>query len=132
MKWISQTFRVVRLTLLLSSPAQMILWKSSYGGITFTPLTRAHPRGWGWLQPRHPSKCQKSKFKSTDFVDMLISKVLFDLLFSWCQPLKIGNDYWIRIFKNELMKLKRNMIGHRTCSYICMNINAVASSVMVQ
>jgi hypothetical protein len=31
-EWLPQTFRVVLLTLMLLSPAQMILWKSSYGG----------------------------------------------------------------------------------------------------
>jgi len=58
-EWLPQTFRVV-LTLMLSSRGQMVLWKSSYGGITSTSLTRAHPgRG---LQPSHPSKPQRPKF----------------------------------------------------------------------
>ena len=43
-EWFPQTFRVVLLTQILSSPTQMVLWKSSYGGITSTSLTWAHPR----------------------------------------------------------------------------------------
>jgi hypothetical protein len=49
-------------------------------------LTGAHPRG-GGCQAAAPPK-PKLKKKETDFVDIMISKVLRDLPFSQNQPLK--------------------------------------------
>ena len=79
-----------------------------------------HPSVGGGLQPSHPSKPQRPKFKNTDFIDTMKSKVLFDLLFSWYQPLKSGFDNCIRICKNELTEWKRNKIGH--CDWVTQHV----------
>jgi hypothetical protein len=42
----------------------------------------------------------------------MIPKVLRDLPFSRNQPLKSADEYYIRILKNKLMKLKKKKIGH--------------------
>jgi hypothetical protein len=44
--------------------------------------------------------------KNTDFVYIMISKVLRDLPFSRNQPLKSADDQYINILKNKLIKLK--------------------------
>jgi hypothetical protein len=44
--------------------------------------------------------------KKTDFVDIVISKVLCDLPFSRNEPLK-STDWYIRILKNKLIKLEK-------------------------
>jgi hypothetical protein len=81
---------------------------------------------------------QNWKVKNTDFIDIMISKVLFDLPFRRSQPLKSADDQHIRIFKNKLIKPKKKKQEDRTvwlsdgtCSYIRMYINAVADSVML-
>jgi hypothetical protein len=51
--------------------------------------------------------------KNTDFVDILISKVLSVLSFNRNQPMKSADDKYIRIFKNRLIKLKKKKIGRR-------------------
>jgi hypothetical protein len=51
------------------------------------------------LQPPPPSP-DKRNLKNTDFVDTVISKVLYDLHFSLNQPRKSADDYYIGIFKN--------------------------------
>jgi hypothetical protein len=83
---------------------------------------------------------QNQNLKNTDFVDMMISKVLRDLPFSWNQPLKSADhcQAYIWFFKNKLIKWKRKQgdralrLSHGTCSHICTYINAVANTVMVQ
>jgi hypothetical protein len=67
----------------------------------------------------------------------MISKVLRDLSFSWNQPLKSADDQYTRILKNKLIKLKKQedrilWLGHGTCSYICVYVNWVANSVILQ
>jgi hypothetical protein len=47
-------------------------------------------------------RATKSKFTGSDFVDMMISKVLRDLPFSGKQPLKSADDKNIRISKNKI------------------------------
>jgi hypothetical protein len=49
----------------------------------------------------------KPKFKNTDFVDIMISKVLRDFPFRRNQPLKSADDQYIRILKNKSTKLKK-------------------------
>jgi hypothetical protein len=49
----------------------------------------------------------KLKFKETDFVDILLSKILRDFPFSGKQPLKSADDKYIRILKNKLIKFKK-------------------------
>jgi hypothetical protein len=61
-----------------------------------------------------PSKPpQNRNLKDTDFVDMMLSKILRDLPISRNQPLKLADDWYIRILENKLIKLKKNKkIGH--------------------
>jgi hypothetical protein len=67
------------------------------------------PKGGGGGLPvcSHPphQAPQNRNLKNTDFVNIMISKVLRDLLFSRNQPLK-----YIRILKNKLIKLKKRRI----------------------
>jgi len=51
------------------------------------------------LQP--PLKPPKTKFKNTDFVDMMIPKFLHDLLFSQNQPLTLADNLCIRDLRNK-------------------------------
>jgi hypothetical protein len=66
----------------------------------------AHPRG-GGLQPPHT---QNRNLKTPDFLDMMISKVLYDLPFSQNQLLKLADDYYIRILKNKLIKKNKKIM----------------------
>jgi hypothetical protein len=67
----------------------------------------------------------------------MILEVLRDFAFSRNQPLKSTDEYYIRILKNKLIKLKKEEEGRMlrfsngTWSYISMYINAVANSVML-
>jgi hypothetical protein len=56
-----------------------------------------HPRGGvpGCDLPPPPNEIKK-----TDFVDIIISKILRDLHFSLNQPLKSADDWYIGILKN--------------------------------
>jgi hypothetical protein len=82
----------------------------------------AHPRG-GGLPGCTPQSAQNRNLKSTDFVDIIISKVLRDLPFSRNQPLKLADEQYIRILKNKLIKLKKKQedrtlwLSHGTCRY---------------
>jgi hypothetical protein len=71
----------------------------------------AHPRGQeggGGLPGCSTSKPPiNPNLKSTDFVDIMISKVLRDFPFSRNQPLKSADDWYITILKNKLIKLKK-------------------------
>jgi hypothetical protein len=51
-----------------------------------------------------PPNHLKLKIKKTDFVDIILSKVLRDFHFSRNQPLKLADENCIRILKNKLMK----------------------------
>ena len=51
----------------------------------------AHPKGRGGCWVAAPSTTNKIK-KKTDFVNMVISNVSFDLPYSQNQPLKSGDD----------------------------------------
>jgi hypothetical protein len=98
----------------------------------------AHQRGSlpGCNSPKPPPPKEKSKFKKkTDFVD-IIWNFLRDFPFSRNQPLKSPDDWYIRILKNKLIKLKKKKqeelwLSDGTCSYIRMYIHAVADSVML-
>jgi hypothetical protein len=87
----------------------------------------------------HPTtNSPKPKFKkNTDFVGIIIYKVLRDLPFSRNQPLNSADEWYIRILKNKLIKLKKKqedgtlLFSHGTCGYILMYINAVADNVML-
>jgi hypothetical protein len=57
----------------------------------------------GGLPGYSPQNSQNRNFKNTDFVDIMISKVLRDLPFSRNQPLKSADDQYIRILKNKLI-----------------------------
>jgi hypothetical protein len=63
------------------------------------------------LQPPKPPK-PKLKKKNTDFVDIMTSKISHDFPLSRTQALKSADDWYIRILKNKLIKLKNNKIGH--------------------
>jgi hypothetical protein len=54
-----------------------------------------------------PQKPPKPKFKTTDFVDIMISKVLHDLPFSRNQLLKSADDYCITIFKKLINEIEK-------------------------
>jgi hypothetical protein len=69
-------------------------------------LPRARPR-WGGCQAAAPPNPQKRNLKDTDFVDIMISKVLLDFLFSRNQPLKSADDLYIRILKKQINKIKK-------------------------
>jgi hypothetical protein len=49
---------------------------------------------------------QNRNLENTYFAGYMISKVLHDFPFSRNQPLKSADDYYIRIVKNELLKLR--------------------------
>jgi hypothetical protein len=67
--------------------------------------TRAHPReGTAGIQP--DPKPPKPKFNKHRFCRYYDTKVLPDLPFSRNQPLKSADDWYIRILKNKLIKLK--------------------------
>jgi hypothetical protein len=102
------------------------------------PTDQGHTQeGWGRGATAHPPKPPKLKLKkNTDFVAIMISKVLRDLPFSRNQPLKSPDDKYITILKNKLIKLKKQedrtlWLSHGTCSYIRVYMNAVADSVML-
>jgi hypothetical protein len=57
----------------------------------------------GGLPGCSPPKTAKSKFKKTDSVTILISKLLRDFPSSRNQPLKSADDKYIRILKNKLI-----------------------------
>jgi hypothetical protein len=46
-------------------------------------------------------------FKNSNFVDIVMSKVLRGLPFSRNQPLKEADHQYIRILKNKLIKLEK-------------------------
>jgi hypothetical protein len=76
--------------------------------VVISPYTRPgeHPE-WG-LPGCSPTKPPKTEIKKkTDLVDIMISNVLRDLLFSRNQLLISANGYYIRILKNKLIKLKK-------------------------
>ena len=69
----------------------------------------AHTKGKAaWSNPPKPPKIE---IKEIGFVD-IISELLHDLPFSRNQPLKSADDWYIRILKNKLIKLKKNKTGH--------------------
>jgi hypothetical protein len=74
-------------------------------------VSGAHSRG-GCRIVAPPQTPQNQNLKDTDFVDMIISKVLRDFPFSRNQPLKSADDQYIRILKNKLTKLKNKKTGH--------------------
>jgi hypothetical protein len=67
---------------------------------------RGTPNGaGGGLQA--PQTRENRNVKNTDFVDIMISEVLRDFLFSRNQTLKSADNKYIRILKNKLIKLKK-------------------------
>jgi hypothetical protein len=50
---------------------------------------------------------QNRNLKNTDSVDIVVSRVLRDLPFSWNQTLKLADDWYIRILKDKLIKFKK-------------------------
>jgi hypothetical protein len=69
--------------------------------------TKAAPRGGGGLPGCRPLKPTIRNLKNTDFVDIMISRVLQDFHFSQNQPLKSADDEYITILKNKLTHLKK-------------------------
>jgi hypothetical protein len=71
----------------------------------------SHPQGHsqgGGLSGCGPSEnLQNRNLKNTDFYHIVISKGLRDFPFSRNQPSKSADDSYIRIFKNKLVKLKK-------------------------
>jgi hypothetical protein len=73
-----------------------------------SPQGRTHCGGGGGLPggsptPANPQNCN---LKNTDFVGIMISRVLRDCPFSKNQPLKSADDQYVRILKNILINLK--------------------------
>jgi hypothetical protein len=69
--------------------------------------TVAHPGGGAAAGLQPPPKIpQNQNLKNTYFVDIMISKVLCDLLFSRNQTLKSADDQYIRILKNKIKPKK--------------------------
>jgi hypothetical protein len=68
--------------------------------------TRGAPKGGAatWLSPQTP---QNRNLKNTDFIDIMISKVLRYFAFSQNQPLKSADDQYVRILKNKLIKFRK-------------------------
>jgi hypothetical protein len=64
-----------------------------------------HTQG-GGVPGFSPQTPENQNLKNTDLVDIMISNVLRDLLFSRNQPLKSTDDRHIGILKDKLMKLK--------------------------
>ena len=55
-----------------------------------------------------PPQASKTEIKKkTYFIDMMISNVLRDVLFSRTQHMKSADDLFIRILRNILMKFKK-------------------------
>jgi hypothetical protein len=74
----------------------------------------AHPREGGRGAAGAAAPPPNPNLKDTDFVDIMMSKVLRDFPFSRNQPLKSADDQYIRILKTKLIKLKKKneKIGH--------------------
>jgi hypothetical protein len=67
-----------------------------------------HPTGGeGGCRAAAPPNPQNLNLKNKYFVDIVISKVIRDFPFNRNQPLKSAHDQYIRILKNELIKLKK-------------------------
>jgi hypothetical protein len=65
--------------------------------------------GGGWLRGlQTPQTLQNRHLKKHNFVDKTISKVLRAFPLSRNQLLKSANDQYIRILKNNLIKLKKS------------------------
>jgi hypothetical protein len=65
-------------------------------------------RRWGGCRRAATPKPPKTEiWKSTGFVDIMISKILHDFPFGRSQPLKSADDQYIRILKNKLIELKK-------------------------
>jgi hypothetical protein len=63
------------------------------------------------MQP--PKTPKDQNLKSTNFVNIMVSKVLRDLPFSRNQSLQSADDQYIIILKNKLIKFKKNQkTGH--------------------
>jgi hypothetical protein len=56
------------------------------------PLWEGRIQAGGGAAGLQPPKPSKPKCKNTDFVDIMISKVLLDLAFSRIEPLKSADD----------------------------------------
>jgi hypothetical protein len=74
--------------------------------MTTTTSKGAPKRGCRAAAPPPPNKPAKPKLKKK-FVDIMISDVLCDFPFSQDQPLKSADDWYRRILKNKLIKLKK-------------------------
>jgi hypothetical protein len=62
----------------------------------------AHPRGGGCRAAAPPPpNTKKPKFKTTHFIDIMISKALLDLPFNRNNPLKSADEQYIRILKKN-------------------------------
>jgi hypothetical protein len=73
-------------------------------GLIVQVSPRAHVGGGvAGLQPPPPSP-QNQSLKDTNFVYIMILKVIRDFPLRQNQPLKSGEDQYIRILKNKLMK----------------------------
>jgi hypothetical protein len=70
-------------------------------------LVKGAPKGGDAGGLQLPQTLQYRNLKNTDFVDIMISKVLRDFRFGQNQPLKAADDQYIRILKNKLIKLKK-------------------------
>jgi hypothetical protein len=69
-------------------------------------LQQGRTQGRGVAAPPNPPP-QNRNLKNTDFADIMISKDLRDFPFSRNRPLKSADDYYIRILKNKVIKLKK-------------------------
>jgi hypothetical protein len=88
----------------------------------------------GCILPNPP----KPTFKThTDFVDIMLSKVLLEFSFSRNQPPKSADDWYIRILKNKLIKFRKKQedmtrsLSEETFSYICKYVNEIVDNVML-
>jgi hypothetical protein len=78
--------------------------------LTVHQIHRGAPKGGCWGAA--PPKPKNQDLKNTDYVDVMISNVLRDLPFSRNQPLKLVDNWYIRILRNKLIKLKKDKIRH--------------------
>jgi hypothetical protein len=76
---------------------------SSEGAASLVHISQG-PNQAGGLLGCSPQSPQNRNIINTDFVDIMIPKVLRDLPFSRNQPLKLADDWCIRILKSKLIK----------------------------
>jgi hypothetical protein len=73
----------------------------------YTVIHRGTAKEVGCRAAAPPKTPKNRNLKNTDFYHIMISEGLHDFLFSRNQPSKSAGDSYIRIFKNKLVKLKK-------------------------